>query len=79
MKVSLTLGPMAVSPTDAEQLPENPVATVAAYLAATYPGYSQWVVLNEPGDSYARKAWYMADDAGEATGAPCATITVEQD
>lgn len=78
MKCSMTLGSMAVSATEVEALPENPVATVAAYLKATYPDVRLWITRDEPGEGFAKKAWYKADEKGSQIGDPCASITVSE-
>lgn len=79
MKCSMTLGSMAVSATEVEGLPENPVVTVAAYLKATYPEARFWITRDEPGEGFARKVWYKADEGGNQVGEACASITISED
>jgi hypothetical protein len=80
MKCSMTLGGMALSATEVEKLPDNPVATVAAYLEATYPENRIWITQDEPGDGFATKVWYKADMNGRhPDGEACASITIFED
>ncbi len=80
MKLSMTLGQMTVGDQDVESWPRNPMETIAAYLKETHPDIRIWIVQNSnPTEKIATKAWYRADEDGQPSGAPCASITATED
>ena len=78
MKCSMTLGEMTVGDHEVGKWPENPVETIVAYLRATYPENRIWVTRDEPGDGFAKKVWYKANEKGQQAGKPCASLTISE-
>jgi hypothetical protein len=63
-----------------EDWPENPLATVAAYLKYKYPEVRIWVTKTErPNENDTRITWYKANGSGNPIGESCATITISHD
>jgi hypothetical protein len=73
----MTLGEMTIGDHEVGKWPENPVETIAAYLRATYPGNRIWITRDEPGEGFAKKVWYKAEN-GQQIGEPCASLTISE-
>jgi hypothetical protein len=78
MKLSMTLGEMTISDHEVDKWPENPMATIAAYLKDTYPDVFIWITDREhPKEGVERMTWRKPDETlRNPVGDPCASLTI---